>query len=93
MVQEGNYLRQELKGEQERGRVTKRKEEEQWGTSFQAEQPGDTETNIAMTISMAKKAGNASTADDNRTCSDGRSKENKGCNGASSTKPICYGCR
>jgi len=100
MVQEGNCLRQKLEGEQERERVTKRKEEEQWGISSQAEQPGDTETNIAITISMVKKAGNASTADSNRTCSDRRSEEDKGCNSASSTKdrrgstkPICHGCR
>jgi len=89
-----------LEGEQKRGRETKRKEEEQWGTSFQAKQLGGIETNIAITTSIAKEVGNASTASDNRAYFNERSGENRGSNGMSliedrrdSMKPICYGCR
>jgi len=49
---------------------------------------------------LAKEVGVASTADSNRTCSNGRYGENKCNNGkipiargrVSSKEPICYGC-
>jgi len=48
---------------------------------------------------MAKEAENASTADDNRVCSDGGSGENGCGNGmpsiegrGCSKKPLCHGC-
>jgi len=51
-----------------------------------------------MASSVAKEAGDASTADDNRACSDGGSRENKYGNGILTTegrvctmKPIYHG--
>jgi len=54
-----------------------------------------------MVSSLAKKTGDASTADSHRTCSNERSRENKCSNSktpivrgrAFSKEPICYGCR
>jgi len=54
-----------------------------------------------MASGLAKKAGNASTASSYRTCSNGRSRENKCSNGKTPTargrvslkEPICHGCR
>jgi len=52
-----------------------------------------------MASGLAKEAGDASIADSHRTCSDGRSREDKCGNGNPSTEgrvfskePICYGC-
>jgi len=54
---------------------------------------------MAITSSMAQKAGNISTAGSSRTCSDGGSRENKRGNSMPTTEgrvgliqPICYGC-
>jgi len=54
-----------------------------------------------MTISIAKKAGNASTVGDNRVCSNERGGKDKYGDGEtpiardriSSKEPICYRCR
>jgi len=57
------------------------------------------ETNNATTISVAKNA-NVSSADDNRACFDGGSRENECGNGTTTTEdrvgamqPICHGSR
>ena len=49
-------------------------------------QTAGTETNNAMTTSVAEETRNVSSAGDNRTCSDGESKENRGGNSVSSTE-------
>jgi len=56
-------------------------------------------TSNATTISVAEEAGNATSADDNRACSNGRSEEDKCVNGKTSVargsvstkEPICHG--
>jgi len=55
--------------------------------------------NIAMTSSLAKKAGDASTVGSHRACSNGRDRKDECGDGEPSTegrvssrKPICYGC-
>jgi len=53
-----------------------------------------------MTTSVAKKAGNASTVDDNKACSDERCEKNKCGDGETPTargrvlskESICHGC-
>jgi len=52
-----------------------------------------------MASGLAKEAGDTSTAGSHRTCSDGRSREDKCGDGNPSTEgrvslkePICYGC-
>jgi len=52
-----------------------------------------------MASGLAKEAGDALTAGSHRTCSDGRSREDKYSDGNPSTEgrvfskePICYGC-
>ena len=63
-------------------------------------QTAETETGNATTANMAEEARNAPSAGNNRACSNGRNREDKCSNDASSTdnricskKPICYGCR
>ena len=77
-----------MKGEQKRRREIEREEVKQWR---------GTETDIAITTSVAKEIRNASIVGDNRAYSNGRSEENKHGDGDSSTenrrcsmKPIHY---
>jgi len=86
-----------LEREQERREEAERKEG-QWGTSFKVEQSKGIWAIIAMASSLAKKARVASTVSSNRTCSDGRCRENKCGYGNPSTEnrifskePIYYG--
>ena len=88
-----------MKGEQERRREIKKEEGEQWGTNPKVEQPKGTYTSTVIASSLAKKVENASTAGSNRTCSNGRSREDKHSDGKPSTEgriflkePICYEC-
>jgi len=89
-----------LEREQERRRETKREEGEQWGTDPKVELLGSTQVNTVTASSLAKEAGDVSTAGFNRTCSNGRSRKNECSDGkssiedrVSSKKPIYYGCR
>ena len=80
--------------------MTERKKGDKWGTSSKVKSARGTWAIIAMASSLAKEAGDASTVGSYRTCSDGRSKEDKCSNGetptardrVSSKKPIHYGC-
>ena len=89
-----------MKGEQERRREIKKEEGEQWDTNPKIEQPRGTHTSTVMASSLAKEVGNASTTGSNRTCSNGRSREDKHSDGKPSIEgriflkePICHECR
>jgi len=84
-----------LEGEQER----KEKTEGITRAEEISPQTAGTETSDAMTTSVVEEAGNASSAGDNRACSDGGSGEDRNSNGAFSTEgrvcskePIYHGC-
>jgi len=49
----------------------------QWGISFKIEQWRDTMATISTASNLAKETEGDSTAGSNRTCSDGRSREDK----------------
>ena len=63
----------ESKREEERLREKK----DQWSTSFKVEPVEGIETDIVMTTSVAEEARNTILVGDNRTCSDGESREDK----------------
>jgi len=66
-----------LEGKQERRREIKGEEEDQWDTGSKVEPTGGTETDIATTTSVAEKVRNATLVGDNRTHSDGGSREDE----------------
>ena len=80
--------------------MTERKEGDKWGTSSKVKSARGTWTIIATASGMAKEAGDASTVDSYRTCSDGRSREDECSNGKTPTargrvflkELIRYGC-
>jgi len=80
--------------------VTERKEGDKWGTGSKVKSARGTWAIIAMASGLAKEAEDTSTAGSYRTCSNGRSREDKCGNGetptargrVSSKAPICYEC-
>jgi len=77
-----HQFRQTLEGEQERGGkiegITRT-----WRISPQT---AEATTSDTMTTSVVEEVGNASSVGNNRTCSNGESREDRGSNGTSSTE-------
>jgi len=76
VVQSGHCSRQELEKEQEgRGKIEKQTRAE--ATGSKVKQCRGTQATNAMVSSLTKETEGALTAGSNRTCSNGRSRENK----------------
>ena len=89
-----------MKEEQERRREIKKEEGEQWGTNPKVKQPKGTHTSTVMASSLAKEAGDASTAGSHGTYSNEKCKEDECSDGKPLTEsrvsfkePIHHGCR